>query len=57
MGTQFRRGVYEKNGNEAVGGIVMMRHGENPLAVTQRIKEKIQELQPALPERADCPGL
>lgn len=50
MGTQFRRGVYEKNGNEAVGGIVMMRHGENPLAVTQRIKEKIQELQPALPE-------
>lgn len=49
MGTQFRRGVYEKNGNEVVGGIVMMRHGENPLAVTQRVKEKIQELQPALP--------
>ena len=49
MGTQFRRGVYEKNGNEVVGGIVMMRHGENPLAVTRRIKEKIQELQPALP--------
>ena len=50
MGTQFRRGVYEKNGNDVVGGIVMMRHGENPLAVTQRIKEKIQELQPALPQ-------
>lgn len=49
-GTQFRRGVYEKNGNEVVGGIVMMRHGENPLAVTRRIKDKIQELQPALPE-------
>jgi Cu/Ag efflux pump CusA len=49
-GTQFRRGVYEKNGNEVVGGIVMMRHGENPLAVTRRIKEKVQELQPALPE-------
>ena len=26
-----------------------MRHGENPLAVTRRVKEKIQELQPALP--------
>jgi copper/silver efflux system protein len=49
MGTQFRRGVYEKDGNEVVGGIVMMRHGENPLSVTKRIKEKIQELQPALP--------
>ena len=49
-GTQFRRGVYEKNGNDVVGGIVMMRHNENPLSVTQRIKEKIQELQPALPQ-------
>jgi Cu(I)/Ag(I) efflux system membrane protein CusA/SilA len=49
LGTQFRRGVFEKNGNEVTGGIVMMRHGENPLAVTQRVKEKIQELQPGLP--------
>src|SRR5207249_8282108 len=29
--------------------IVLMRHGQNPLAVTQNIKQKIQELQPALP--------
>jgi Cu(I)/Ag(I) efflux system membrane protein CusA/SilA len=50
VGTQFRRGVFEKDGNEVVGGIVLMRHGANPLAVTQRVKEKIQELQPALPE-------
>jgi Cu(I)/Ag(I) efflux system membrane protein CusA/SilA len=50
LGTQFRRGVFEKDGNEVVGGIVLMRHGANPLAVTQRVKEKIQELQPALPE-------
>jgi Cu(I)/Ag(I) efflux system membrane protein CusA/SilA len=49
VGTQFRRGVYEKDGNEVVGGIVMMRHGENPLTVTRHVKEKIQELQPALP--------
>jgi Cu(I)/Ag(I) efflux system membrane protein CusA/SilA len=48
-GTQFRRAVYEKDGNEVVGGIVLMRHGGNPLAVTQRVKEKIQALQPSLP--------
>jgi Cu/Ag efflux pump CusA len=50
LGTQFRRSVYEKDGNEVVGGAVLMRHGENPLAVTQNVKEKIQELQPGLPE-------
>lgn len=50
MGTQFRRSVYEKNGSEVVGGVVLMRHGQNPLAVTERVKEKIQELQPGLPE-------
>ncbi len=50
FGTQFRRSVFEKDGNEVVGGVVLMRHGENPLAVTKRVKEKIQELQPGLPE-------
>jgi Cu(I)/Ag(I) efflux system membrane protein CusA/SilA len=49
LGPQFRRSVFEKDGNEAVGGAVMMRYGENPLAVTNRIKQKIQELQPGLP--------
>jgi copper/silver efflux system protein len=50
QGAEFRRSVLEKNGNEAVGAVVMMRHGENPLEVTKRIKAKIQELQPGLPE-------
>ena len=49
LGTQFRRSVYEKDGNEVTGGVVLMRHGENPLAVTKRVKDKIQELQPGLP--------
>ncbi|MGA2067860.1 MAG: efflux RND transporter permease subunit [Thermoguttaceae bacterium] len=49
LGAEFRRSVLEKNGNEAVGAVVMMRHGENPLQVTRRIKAKIQELQPGLP--------
>ena len=50
LGSEFRRSVLEKNGNEAVGAVVMMRYGENPLEVTKRIKAKIQELQPGLPE-------
>ncbi len=49
LGTQFRRSVLEKNGNEVTGGVVMMRHGENPLDVTRRIKQKLVELQPGLP--------
>jgi Cu/Ag efflux pump CusA len=49
LGTQFRRSVFIKGGNEVVGAAVLMRYGENPLAVTQRIKQKIQELQSALP--------
>ena len=42
--------MLEKNGNEAVGGVVMMRYGENPLDVTRRIKQKIVEIQPGLPD-------
>ena len=50
MGPEFRRGVLEKDGKEAVGGVVLMRYGENPLEVTRKIKEKITTLQPGLPE-------
>jgi Cu(I)/Ag(I) efflux system membrane protein CusA/SilA len=49
LGPQFRRSVYVKGGAEVVGGAVLMRHGENPLAVTDRVKKKIQDLRPALP--------
>ena len=49
MGVQFRRGVFEKDGNEVVGGVVLMRHGQNPLVVTENVKRKIQELQSGLP--------
>src|SRR5947209_500812 len=50
VGPAFRRGVLEKDGKEAVGGVVLMRYGENPLEVTRRIKEKITTLQAGLPE-------
>jgi len=49
LGTQFRRSVYEKDGSEVTGGAVLMRHGENPLEVTKRIKDRIHELQAGLP--------
>jgi Cu(I)/Ag(I) efflux system membrane protein CusA/SilA len=50
LGPAFRRGVFEKNGSEVVGGVVLMRHGENPLRVTGAVKAKIKELRPGLPE-------
>ena len=49
LGPAPRRGMLEKDGSEVVGGVVMMRYGENPLALTRRLKEKIMELQPGLP--------
>ena len=50
LGTGFRRNVFEKGGSETVGGVVVMRHGENPLAVIERVRRKIQDLQPGLPD-------
>jgi Cu(I)/Ag(I) efflux system membrane protein CusA/SilA len=47
-GPGFRRSVLEKDGREVVGGVVLMRYGENPLEVTRRIKEKITSLQAGL---------
>ena len=41
VGQGFRRSSLEKDGKEAVGGVVVMRVGENPLEVTRGIKAKI----------------
>ena len=49
LGPQYRRSMLEKNGAEATGGVVMMRYGENPLAVTRAIKQRIEQLQAGLP--------
>ncbi|EAX47352.1 heavy metal efflux pump, CzcA family [Thermosinus carboxydivorans Nor1] len=49
IGPDFRRGVLTKFGNEAAGGIVVMRSGENALEVIARAKAKIAEIQPTLP--------
>jgi copper/silver efflux system protein len=51
FGPDIRRGLLEWNGEgEAVGGIVVMRYGENALDVIERVKKKIADLQPSLPE-------
>ncbi|HHT9151856.1 MAG TPA: efflux RND transporter permease subunit, partial [Candidatus Wujingus californicus] len=50
VGGEFRRGALDKEGAEAVGGIVIMRQGQNPLEVIKRVKQKIQEIEPGLPQ-------
>jgi Cu(I)/Ag(I) efflux system membrane protein CusA/SilA len=47
-GPAFRRGALDFNGHEAVGGVVVMRYGENPRDVIQRVKKKIAALEPEL---------
>ena len=50
LGPELRRGVGELDGRgEAVGGIVVMRYGENALKVIAGIKKKIQEIKTSLP--------
>ncbi len=49
IGGDFRRGTLDIDGNEAVGGTVVMRTGENAKAVIERVKEKIDEIAPSLP--------
>lgn len=50
LGAQSRRGVLEKDGNEVVGGVAMLRYGHNPLTVTRALKEKLADLQSGLPD-------
>ena len=51
LGPELRRGLAEWNGEgEIVGGVVVMRYGENALAVIERVKEKLEALKAGLPE-------
>lgn len=48
---ELRRGIAEWNGEgETVGGIIVMRYGENALDVIDRVKERMAEIQSSLPE-------
>ncbi len=48
VGPAFRRGALDFNGQEAVGGVVVMRYGENPRDVIDRVKSKIVSLESEL---------
>ena len=56
IGPDFRRGVLDKGGAETVGGVVLMRYGENPRAVIRRVKAKIAQLGPGLPGKTLAGG-
>lgn len=48
VGPDFRRGALDFNGVEAVGGVVVMKHGENPRAVIRRVQDKIDKIEDSL---------
>lgn len=51
LGPELRRGLVDLNGEgEVVGGVVIMRFGENALATIKGVREKLQELEAGLPE-------
>ena len=56
QGPALRRGVLDKEGAEAVGGVVVVRYGENPLAAIKAVKAKIEEIAPGLPKKTLADG-
>ena len=51
FGPGDRRGGLDKEGQEAVGGVVVARYGSNPMEVINNVKAKIAELQSGMPEK------
>lgn len=51
FGPATRRGGLDKNGAEAVGGVVVARYGSNPLETINNLKDKIAEIEPGLPSK------
>ena len=51
LGPEQRRGVAELDGKgQTVGGMVIMRAGENALGVIERVKARLEEIKPSLPK-------
>jgi copper/silver efflux system protein len=51
IGPELRRGIADANGTgETVGGIVVMRYGENALEVIKNVKKRLEQLKSGLPE-------
>jgi Cu(I)/Ag(I) efflux system membrane protein CusA/SilA len=56
LGPALRRGVLTKAGEEAVGGVVVARYGENPMATIQRVKSTIADIASGLPSKILADG-
>ncbi len=50
LGNAFRTGVLDKNGKEAVGGVVIARYGVNTLDVIKSVKQRIEAIKSGLPK-------
>jgi len=56
LGPAARRGILDKSGAEAVGGVVVARYGANPLGVINNVKAKIEAIGPGLPSKILADG-
>ena len=52
LGPATRRGALDRNGAEAVGGVVVARFGENPLEAIKHIREQVETIEPGMPVKA-----
>ena len=51
LGPALRRGALDKEGAEVVGGVAVVRYGDNPLAAIKNVKKKIAEIAPGLSKK------
>lgn len=56
LGPATRRGGLDKEGVEAVGGVVVARYGSNPMQVINNVKDKIKEMEAGLPQKTLADG-
>lgn len=56
LGPATRRGGLDKEGVEAVGGVVVARYGSNPLQVIENVKDRIEEIGLGLPQKELADG-
>ncbi len=56
LGPGMRRGALDKGGAEVVGGVVVVRYGENPLQTIKNVKAKMAEIAPGLPKKTLSDG-
>jgi Cu(I)/Ag(I) efflux system membrane protein CusA/SilA len=56
LGPAARTGALDKAGEEAVGGVVVVRFGANPLKAIQNVRERIDEISPGLPKKTLADG-